>query len=616
MRNEGMEKCPKCGGLVSPIKKICISCGELISDNKEEGKEKQESEVQEITEAIFGKKIEQTDGLACQLCGNTIKIRDEYCKNCGAQLGKGSGKSHLERDEQGINMPKQSRSSPLDNADGWYFRGMALLNAFKPKEARECIKRALEIDSQHEPALAALKRFKETDEEMKEFDIIMNRAYDHEGRGELDKAIEQYDLMLKDNPNDIIALTYKGRALQELKRNEEALGVFNHALELKEILRNRTQLMIPLWLGKAAVLSELGQTKGAMELFDKVLEINPFEFNSLFFMGVILLRLGRAREALPYILRSTQSAPPNDSRPFFSLGVIYMTQIKDKEAIDAFTEVLKRDSKNFEAICNMGICHKNLKEYKQASDCFEKALQIEPNNQELLKEKRMALRLIGMPAEEDAKKALAYFDQAIELHKNDRVKKALKLYDKSIELYPNFAESWLEKGAALMHLKRVHEARKCFDKALEIDALLTDAWVKKGFSSQILNKYDEAIKFYKKALEVEPNHIMALQAMGSIYIQMENFKEALLIFSKVIELDPNQEVAWIQKGLAHESLGQYKEAHESYMECVKRDPNSEFAQMYKERIKDSGPINQAGEPCVNKIDGKDFKGWMKEGVTF
>jgi tetratricopeptide (TPR) repeat protein len=46
---------------------------------------------------------------------------------------------------------------------------------------------------------------------------------------------------------------------------------------------------------------------------------------------------------------------------------------------------------------------------------------------------------------------------------------AIKCYDKAIEIEPNNAEAWNNKGIVLGRLSKYEEAIACYDKAIEIE---------------------------------------------------------------------------------------------------------------------------------------------------
>src|SRR5215469_3669664 len=62
-------------------------------------------------------------------------------------------------------------------------------------------------------------------------------------RGNHAEAVSQIDFALKRDPNNVFALNNRGIALYELKRFEEALASYDHALTLRPVLRRRSPIV-------------------------------------------------------------------------------------------------------------------------------------------------------------------------------------------------------------------------------------------------------------------------------------------------------------------------------------------------------------------------------------
>ncbi|TFG21606.1 MAG: tetratricopeptide repeat protein, partial [Promethearchaeota archaeon] len=348
-------------------------------------------------------------------------------------------------------------------ADGWYLRGKALINLGRFEEAHECFKNVIKIEPSHEPAKIELERFSEIKKDGVEMVNLIGEAKKYESKGDFNKAIELYDKILLKTPNNILAIAFKGLAFKELKEFNKALAIIEQGIDLIDTLPFiDNKAIFPLWLGKAATLSEMGKFEDSLQYFDKAMEILPDDFQALFFKGITLMKLNRNNEALPLFEKASEFALKNDVRAVFSKGTVLLSMNKLQEAIQAFDAVLNIEPENFEALCNKGVCYINLQEHKKALDCFNKALKLKPNDEGALNYKRMLLRLIDAPSKENMKKGLELYDKGVELHMRDQDQEALKFYDKSLKLYPRFAETWMEKGSVLTKLNRIQEAIECF----------------------------------------------------------------------------------------------------------------------------------------------------------
>lgn len=76
---------------------------------------------------------------------------------------------------------------------------------------------------------------------------------------------------------------------------------------------------------------------------------------------------------------------------------------------------------------------------------------------------------------------------------------AIECYDKALQIEPNLAFIWNNKGIALHNLKKYGDAIKCYDRAIEIDPSYTYAWLSKGRVLDVLGRHKEARRCFKRA---------------------------------------------------------------------------------------------------------------------
>ena len=74
--------------------------------------------------------------------------------------------------------------------------------------------------------------------------------------------------------------------------------------------------------------------------------------------------------------------------------------------------------------------------------------------------------------------------------KEKNFSEALNFINKAIEINQNFPETYNEKGNALIELKRFNEAIESYDKAIKISNNYSDAYYNKGLALQELKKID------------------------------------------------------------------------------------------------------------------------------
>jgi tetratricopeptide (TPR) repeat protein len=225
---------------------------------------------------------------------------------------------------------------------------------------------------------------------------------------------------------------------------------------------------------------------------------------------------------------------------------------------------------------------------------------------------------------------LDYKGKALLLEGN--YKEAIECFDKAIMLIPSFALALNEKGVALLQLKKYYESIECFDKALEMykkkkdseikdkldDLSIVICWIYKGDTYLKMERYDDAIKSYNKSLEFEEKDIeeknkhyvlnIVINNKGCCYYLLHKYGKAIdtyeegisnkdiqdkhsLYYNKgailyelknwsaIVDFDKSLEYnsiftgAWIAKGNIFADIKQYDKAIECYNNCISIERN-------------------------------------------
>ena len=108
-----------------------------------------------------------------------------------------------------------------------------------------------------------------------------------------------------------------------------------------------------------------------------------------------------------------------------------------------------------------------------------------------------------------------YFKKALALEKLGKYEESIECYDKILEIDPNDARAWYNKGTSLSeHVNpydgssyaksKAEEAIKCFEKVLEIDPNDARALFNKGTACILVDRNEEATTCLEKAVKIDP----------------------------------------------------------------------------------------------------------------
>ena len=81
-----------------------------------------------------------------------------------------------------------------------------------------------------------------------------------------------------------------------------------------------------------------------------------------------------------------------------------------------------------------------------------------------------------------------WYEKGLSYSNLEDYEQAKECFDKAIEIDPNFADAWHNKGISLGNLEEYQEAIKCFDMVIDKYPNDADAWRNKGF---VLSKTEE-----------------------------------------------------------------------------------------------------------------------------
>jgi Tfp pilus assembly protein PilF len=166
------------------------------------------------------------------------------------------------------------------------------------------------------------------------------------------------------------------------------------------------------WFDKGNDLYDQGNYEGAIQAFDRAIEIDP----------------------------------QNAESGWYNKGNALNKLDKLDEAILAYNKAIKIEPLYADAWYNMGVALSQQDRYDEALEAYDSAIMADP-----------------LYAED----ANFWYEKGNVLYKLDKFDEALMAYDSSIEIDPRHADVWYNKGFALTALGRTTEADAAFAKAKE-----------------------------------------------------------------------------------------------------------------------------------------------------
>ncbi len=296
--------------------------------------------------------------------------------------------------------------------------------------------------------------------------------------------------------------------------------------------------------------------------------------------------------------------------------------------------LFKSDEEKIKEIIQAGIEYANKDETEKAIKEFQKALKIDPANEEALFNLACTYSDIGDSQKsyetfktlinKNPKHINAFNNLALMFARQGKYDDALFIYEKGIEQNPDAALLYNNRGNIYFEMGNYVEALKNFKKASDLDPIYSERLYHLGINSYLKEEggmdnaikeleqsakknmhkskdihdlgvaylerrmYDKAIEAFNNALKIDPNYLSAYINLGYAYQYKEDYIKAIQSFEKALILNPKSAKIYNTIGLLYDKMGNPDKAVIAYKKAVSLDPtytNSHYmlGQLYQNR---------------------------------
>ncbi len=215
----------------------------------------------------------------------------------------------------------------------------------------------------------------------------MRKSISFIGMNKFQEAIDISNKILESHPEDYSAMYFKAYSLGKMKRYQEQLELSD-----KLIKKNKNDLFAPqtksnekelvIFNIKAEALLKLRRYDDAEKLIDNLLIKDHKYGTTLANKAYLLSKRGNYKEAVDYYEDALE---------------IMDEKIREFEESKKFARIAGLISSDYgldEVLIGTGKAYKKLKQYEEALDCFDEALNINLDSKEALKAKEEVLKLM------------------------------------------------------------------------------------------------------------------------------------------------------------------------------------------------------------------------------
>lgn len=380
--------------------------------------------------------------------------------------------------------------------------------------------------------------------------------------GQYEKALAEYDLLLKTNPDNEIAWINKAEILRALDRGKEAVEAFDKVISLNG--ENWSA-----WIEKANILFELGKPLDAVRCYEEIISADPNNVGFLMSrarilmeeenvdeailcynivlekdpedveanLGVIsaLLELGdleRAGEAIEAVEKMT----PSDERIWWAKGQLANKTGRWGAAIQFYDKAISLKWDYVDAWMGKGAIFVCQGLHNEAMKCFEKVLELDDGNVDAWIGKAQAYHKRGENAS-----ALEWMDDFLDAHPTNE--KALKFRNQLQAGSSGDERALLREADRQMERGDPDQAASITIRAIRRNPEVDDPWTLLG---DLLLDIADPIRILNK-LERETSEItktpVALTNKGALLLRLGMYASAIKCFDQALAMDQNYEKA-------------------------------------------------------------------------
>ncbi len=418
-----------------------------------------------------------------------------------------------------------------------------------------------QLDLELSTYLEYLERFGE------DITVYNNIAVIYEEKEDYDKAIEYYDLCIKEN--DDRSIRNKAELLyNKLGKTEEALELFNQAVELEP--ENPANYAF-----RADYYFDLDKWELALEDYKKTTELNPESARALFRTAYAYGELNEYDLQLSTYINCLKTFG-EDRVVYNNMALIYAYDLdefdKAIEYFDLSINYSRTTGKEYPiAIRNKAeLLYTEFNKPEEALELFSLAIELDPENpsnyefraEYFSDQDKWQLALEDYKKSSELNPEYSYYKSLIALSYFE-----LEDYENSLNTYLEYLEKFGESSWIYNRIGNVfEEGYKNYEKAIEYYDFSVSyednsyAHERKGIIYQNSNRYDEALSEFSRVQEFSPEISSSYFYLINLYISYDKFEEAIEVSKKLIDLSPEDPDIYYKLSLIHEKQDDYVKA--------------------------------------------------------
>lgn len=215
-----------------------------------------------------------------------------------------------------------------------------------------------------------------------------------------------------------------------------------------------------------------------------------------------------------------------------------------------YRDILDADSRQPDALREIGIVSYLRGKAREAHGWFSRALTVEPDNPIVLS------------------------NFAIMAAETGRIEEAVESWRRAIELSPDYVDAYSNLARVLVQTGDAKEAIRLCRAGLDHAPDHVDIQVNLGFALQADGAGDEAVHVWENIVAMAPDHPVVCANLANAYRDLGRTRDAVAMGERAVEADPYNASAHLNLGNAYLEQGDVGAAERCYLRAMECDPRN------------------------------------------
>jgi tetratricopeptide (TPR) repeat protein len=263
------------------------------------------------------------------------------------------------------------------------------------------------------------------------------------------------------------------------------------------------------------IYADRNQPAKAIECLHRCLRSEKNNLDVLLGFFYAFSQMGQIRKAARFILRAERLFPKHEL--VVSALIWYYTELSDfPKAIDYFEKSRGLLEENPDVLRNVGIAYERNGDEEMARACFAKALQLNPNFDEVRDlladhyiisgETEKSIELYKEYLTESPNNIKALSRLVFCYSQGNQFDEAEKVARSTIEQYPNSPVGYVDLAYMFLNSGRIDQSIEAAGKALDVSPIDPEAFRVKGIAYSEKSEDEDAEKAFESAMSYDPNN--------------------------------------------------------------------------------------------------------------